>query len=90
MTIRVASVFLRIDRFRRCASGARALPSIGPMKARSLLAILSKRLGVDLPGMVEMLPSHPTLGDVDSDEALERYQTNKRAHKAALRAQAGA
>lgn len=67
-----------------------ALPSIGPMKARSLLAILSKRLGVDLPGLVEMLPSHPTLGDVDSDEAFERYQTNKRAHKAAMRAQAGA
>ncbi len=29
---------------------------------------------------------HPTLGDVDSPEALADYQAKKRAHKAALRA----
>ena len=33
-----------------------------------------------------LVPSHPTLGDVDSPEALASYQAGKRAHKAALRA----
>jgi uncharacterized HhH-GPD family protein len=65
------------------------LPGIGPMKARSLLAILGKRFGVRPPGWEEVAPSHPTLGDVDSYEALEDYQAKKRAHKAALRAARG-
>jgi len=64
-----------------------ALPGIGEMKARTLLAILGKRLGVSLPGMDDVMPSHPTLGDVDSPEALASYQAAKRAHKAELRAQ---
>ena len=63
-----------------------ALPGIGPMKARSLLAIIGKRFGVRPPGWEEVAPTHPTLGDVDSYEALEDYQARKRAHKAALRA----
>jgi len=63
-----------------------ALPSIGEMKARTLLAVLAKRLGVQLPGLEEMLPTHPTLGDVDSAEALASYQAGKRAYKAAMRA----
>ena len=62
------------------------LPGIGPMKARSLTAILIKRFGVTPPGWEDVLPTHPTLGDVDSVEALEDYQAKKRAHKAALRA----
>jgi uncharacterized HhH-GPD family protein len=62
------------------------LPGIGPMKARSLIAILVKRFGVTPPGWEEVAPTHPTLGDVDSYEALEDYQAKKRAHKAALRA----
>ncbi len=33
------------------------------------------------------MPAHPTLGDVDSAEALAEYQAGKRAHKAELRAQ---
>jgi uncharacterized HhH-GPD family protein len=65
----------------------RALPGIGEMKARTLTAILGKRLGVRLPGLDEVMPPHPTLGDVDSPEALARYQAGKRAHKAELRAQ---
>ena len=63
-----------------------ALPSFGDMKVRSMLAILAKRFGVALPGMGEVVPTHPTLGDVDSPEALERYQAAKRAYKAELRA----
>jgi hypothetical protein len=38
------------------------------------------------PGWEDVAPTHPTLGDVDSYEALEDYQAKKRAHKAALRA----
>ena len=64
----------------------RALPSIGELKVNGLLAILSRRFGVQLPGLAERLPTWPTLGDVDTPEALERYQSQKRAHKAALRA----
>ena len=64
------------------------LPGIGPMKAKSLIAIVGKRLGVQPPGWEDVAPDHPTLGDVDSPEALERYQEGKRAFKAALRANA--
>jgi uncharacterized HhH-GPD family protein len=63
------------------------LPGIGEMKARTILAVLGKRLGVSLPGMADVMPQHPTLGDVDSAAALASYQAGKRAHKAELRAQ---
>ena len=62
------------------------LPGIGPMKTRSLIAILGKRFGIKPPGWEDIAPSHPTLGDVDSVEALLDYQAKKRAHKAAMRA----
>ena len=63
-----------------------ALPSFGDMKVRSMLAILSKRFGLSLPGLAEVVPHHPTLGDVDSAESLAEYQAAKRAHKAEVRA----
>jgi uncharacterized HhH-GPD family protein len=66
------------------------LPGIGPMKARTLIAVLAKRFGVRPPGWQERMPGHPTLGDVDSTEALLAYQAQKRAHKAARRAEAAA
>jgi uncharacterized HhH-GPD family protein len=62
-----------------------ALPGFGQMKVKALSAVLYKRFGVE--AAEELTPSHPTLGDVDSAEALERYQEAKRAHKAKLRAQ---
>jgi uncharacterized HhH-GPD family protein len=62
-----------------------ALPGIGPMKVRSLLAILGKRFGIKPAGWDEVAPSHHTLGDVDSPEALAAYQAAKRAYKAQLR-----
>jgi hypothetical protein len=46
--------------------------------------VLAKRFGVALAA--PLAPSHPTLGDVDSIEALNEYQAGKRAHKAAVRA----
>jgi uncharacterized HhH-GPD family protein len=66
-----------------------SLPGIGEMKAKSLIAVLGKRFGVMPPGYEEVAPTWPTLGDVDSPEALAGYQAGKRAHKAALREAAG-
>lgn len=57
-----------------------ALPGFGEMKVKALGSVLAKRFGVDAAR--EIVPSHPTLGDVDSREALESYQAAKRAHKA--------
>ena len=62
-----------------------ALPGIGNMKAKSIIAILANRLGVRPPGLRDVMPTTPTLGDVDSPEALARYQEGKRAYKASLR-----
>jgi len=62
------------------------LPGIGQMKAASLIAVLGKRFGVRPPGYDEVAPTWPTLGDVDSAEALATYQAGKRAHKAVMRA----
>ena len=36
------------------------------MKAAAIIAILGKRLGLALPGLDAVMPTHPTLGDVDS------------------------
>ena len=66
------------------------LPSIGQMKVSGMLMILYRRYGVRLPGLEERLPTWPTLGDVDSTEALEAYQAKKRAYKASMRAAAAA
>ncbi|MES2210773.1 MAG: HhH-GPD-type base excision DNA repair protein [Chloroflexota bacterium] len=66
-----------------------ALPGFGDMKVRGVIAVLHRRLGVTLPDIEAVLPDHPTLGDVDSPEALADYQAGKRAHKAALRAAEG-
>ncbi|HET7514926.1 MAG TPA: HhH-GPD-type base excision DNA repair protein [Gaiella sp.] len=62
----------------------RALPGFGDMKVLALSAVLSKRFGVEVAA--PLAPSFPTLGDVDSVEALHEYQATKRAHKAAQRA----
>jgi uncharacterized HhH-GPD family protein len=65
-----------------------ALPGFGEMKIKALGAVLAKRFGVD--AAQDLVPWHPTLGDVDSPQALADYQTAKRAHKAEwLKARAG-
>jgi uncharacterized HhH-GPD family protein len=61
-----------------------ALPGFGEMKVASLAAVLAKRFGV--AAARELVPPHPTLGDVDSPAALAEYQEAKRAHKAAWNA----
>ena len=62
------------------------LPGFGKMKVTALGSVLAKRYGV--PQAQELVPSHPTLGDVDSPEALDRFQAAKRAYKAEMRARA--
>ena len=57
-----------------------ALPGFGEMKVKALGAVLAKRFGVKAAR--DLVPWHPTLGDVDSPQALLDYQAAKRAHKA--------
>jgi uncharacterized HhH-GPD family protein len=57
-----------------------ALPGFGEMKIKSLGAVLAKRFGVAVAQ--DLVPGHPTLGDVDSAQALTDYQAAKKAHKA--------
>jgi uncharacterized HhH-GPD family protein len=57
-----------------------ALPGFGEMKIASMAAVLFKHFGVEAAR--ELMPPHPTLGDVDSPQALEDYQEQKRLHKA--------
>ena len=66
------------------AAGLRAnlqgLPGFGEMKVKALGSVLAKRFGVE--AAQELVPWHPTLGDVDSAQALADYQAAKKAHKA--------
>jgi uncharacterized HhH-GPD family protein len=57
-----------------------ALPGFGEMKVKALGAVLAKHFGVEAAR--ELVPWHPTLGDVDSPDALAEYQAAKRVHKA--------
>jgi uncharacterized HhH-GPD family protein len=56
------------------------LPGFGEMKVKALGAVLAKRFGVE--AACDLVPAHPTLGDVDSAQALLDYQAAKRAHRA--------
>ena len=56
-----------------------ALPGFGEMKIKSLGSVLAKQYGV--AAAVDLVPWHPTLGDVDSRQALADYQATKREHK---------
>ena len=64
----------------------RALPGFGDMKVIALGSTLAKRFRIVTAQ--PLVPGFPTLGDVDSAEALQAYQAAKRAHRAARRAQA--
>jgi uncharacterized HhH-GPD family protein len=61
-------------------SNIAALPGFGEMKVKSLGAVLAKRY--KLKSAKALVPPHPTLGDVDSPQALIDYQAAKREHKA--------
>jgi uncharacterized HhH-GPD family protein len=71
-------------------SNLAALPGFGEMKIKALGAVLANRFGV--AAARELIPPHPTLGDVDSAQALADYQAAKKVHKAEwtkMRAAAG-
>lgn len=57
-----------------------ALPGFGEMKVKAMGAVLAKRFDVAVAR--DLVPGHPTLGDVDSSEALNAYQAAKKLHKA--------
>ena len=57
----------------------KALPGFGEMKIKALGGVLAKRFGVT--AAETLVPWHPTLGDVDSPQALAEYQAAKRVHK---------
>jgi uncharacterized HhH-GPD family protein len=57
-----------------------ALPGFGDTKIKGLAAVLAKRF--DVEAARDLVPWHPTLGDVDSPEALAAYVEEKRVHKA--------
>jgi uncharacterized HhH-GPD family protein len=57
-----------------------ALPGFGEMKVKALGSVLAKRFGVK--AAQDLVPWHPTLGDVDSSQALLDYQAAKKQHKA--------
>jgi uncharacterized HhH-GPD family protein len=61
------------------------LPGFGEMKVKSMIAVLGKQLGAAPAGWESAAPNWPTLGDVDSPEALANYQGWKRAGKAEAR-----
>lgn len=61
------------------------LPGFGEMKVKALGSVLAKRFDVTVAA--GLVPDHPTLGDVDSREALDAYQAQKRAYKSARRAE---
>ena len=61
-------------------SNLAALPGFGEMKIKALGSVLAKQFGVDAAH--DLVPWHPTLGDVDSSQALADYQAAKRVHKA--------
>jgi uncharacterized HhH-GPD family protein len=60
-----------------------ALPGFGEMKVKAIGAVLAKRF--DVAAAADLVPGHPTLGDVDSSQALADYQAGKRAWKLSLK-----
>jgi uncharacterized HhH-GPD family protein len=62
-----------------------ALPGFGEMKISGLGSVLALRFGVK--AAQELVPNHPCLGAIDSQEALAEYQAAKRAHRSARQGQ---
>jgi uncharacterized HhH-GPD family protein len=67
-----------------------ALPGFGAAKARIMVGVVARHLGVRPDGWERVAPDWPTLADVSTVAEREAYQMQKRAFKAALRAEAAA
>ena len=65
-----------------------ALPGFGAAKARIMVGVVAKHLGTRPDGWERIAPDWPTLADVSTVAEREAYQAQKRAHKAAMRAEA--
>src|SRR6202030_2649204 len=79
-----ARVWTDADDAQELHANLSTLPGFGEMKVQSLGAVLANRFGVRAAR--ELVPRHPTLGDVDSAQSLADYHAAKRARKARLRA----
>jgi uncharacterized HhH-GPD family protein len=75
-----AGVWTQAEDSAQLRANLAALPGFGDMKVNALGSVLAKRFNV--AAAADLVPSHPTLGDVDSSQALADYQAAKRAHKA--------
>ena len=75
-----ARVWTDADNSNALRANIAALPGFGEMKVKALGSVLAKRF--DVAAARALVPEHPTLGDVDSPQALVDYQAAKRAHKA--------
>jgi uncharacterized HhH-GPD family protein len=75
-----ARVWTQADDADELRANIASLPGFGEMKIKALGSVLFKRFGV--AAAQDLVPWHPTLGDVDSPQALADYQAAKRAHKA--------
>jgi uncharacterized HhH-GPD family protein len=75
-----AGVWTRATSSDKLRANIDGLPGYGKMKVKALGSVLYKRFDVALAE--PLVPWHPTLGDVDSAEALANYQTSKKANKA--------
>ena len=67
-----------------------ALPGFGAAKARIMVGVVGKHLGVRPEGWESVAPDWPTLADVRTVAEREQYQAQKRAYTATLRAEAAA
>jgi uncharacterized HhH-GPD family protein len=76
-----ARVWSTADGTEQLRDNIASLPGFGEMKVKALGAVLAKRFGVAAAD--GLVPWHPTLGDVDSAQALSDYQAAKREHKSA-------
>lgn len=65
-----------------------ALPGFGAAKARIMVGVVAKHFDARPAGWETIAPDWPTLADVNTVDEREAYQTQKRAHKAAMRAAA--
>ena len=74
-----ARVWKDAEDSRELRANIAALPGFGEMKVKALGSVLAKRY--KLAKAKSLVPPHPTLGDVDSPQALLDYQAAKRAHK---------
>lgn len=72
-------VWTDADDSTRLRENLEALPGFGEMKVKALGSVLAKHF--DVAAAADLVPWHPTLGDVDSPEALAEYQAAKRTHK---------